>query len=68
MFQFLPDPLTAEEYASLVLLGRSPRRDDLPQLHEDRLVLLGFARRITIGVVLTNEGLQWIGLTLRSRR
>jgi hypothetical protein len=67
MVQFMPDPLTTEEYESLVSLGRSPGRDDLPQLHEDRLVLLGFARRIAFGVVVTNEGLLRIGLTLRSR-
>jgi hypothetical protein len=53
-----PAPLSSEEFASLVEVSRGDTQRDIPQLHWERLVALGYALR-RLGVLgLTEAGIR----------
>jgi hypothetical protein len=55
-----PEPLTTEEFAVLKRIGYFPAKALPPKQIQQRLVLLGYAKEILGGLVLTDAGLQKI--------
>jgi hypothetical protein len=55
-----PEPLTKEEFAVLKRIGYFPANAPPPIQIQQRLVLLGYAKEILGGLVLTDAGLQKI--------
>jgi hypothetical protein len=56
MLRFLPDPITAKELAALRLILDRPLTRDIDGMTRDRLLLLGYARIVLGGLVVTDEG------------
>ena len=53
-----PAPLSSEEFASLLEVSKGDAQHDIPQLHWERLVAMGYALR-RLGVLgLTDAGLR----------
>jgi hypothetical protein len=58
MVQESPAPLSSEEFASLLEVSKADAQRDIPQLHWERLVAMGYALR-RLGVLgLTEAGLR----------
>lgn len=58
MVQESPAPLSSEEFASLLEVSKGDALRDIPQLHWERLVAMGYALR-RLGVLgLTDAGLR----------
>ena len=58
MVQDSPAPLSSEEFGSLVEVSKGDAQRDIPQLHWERLVALGYALR-RLGVLgLTEAGIR----------
>lgn len=58
MVQESPAPLSSEEFASLLEVSKGDAQRDIPQLHWERLVAMGYALR-RLGVLgLTEAGLR----------
>jgi hypothetical protein len=58
MVQESPAPLSSEEFASLLEVSKGDAQRDIPQLHWERLVAMGYALR-RLGVLgLTDAGLR----------
>lgn len=53
-----PDPLSDDEFASLLKVGNADRQHDIPQLHWERLVALGYAIRRLGELELTAAGVK----------
>lgn len=51
-------PLSDDEFASLLKVGKVDSRDEIPQLHWERLVALGYAVRRLGELELTADGLK----------
>jgi len=49
-------PLSGDEFASLLKVGKADRQDEIPQLHWERLVGLGYAVRRLGELELTAAG------------
>ena len=45
MVQESPAPLSSEEFASLLEVSKADAQRDIPQLHWERLVAMGYALR-----------------------
>lgn len=60
----LADRLTPDEKSSLEILGREPRRPDIPFSHAERLMALGLAELIFGRLDLTIAGRQILAETL----
>jgi hypothetical protein len=61
---FLPDPLTPEELAALKVVAAAPPLRGLPYKIQRRLVDLGFAETVRGGLVVTEDGLLRIQLSM----
>jgi hypothetical protein len=61
---FLPDPLTPEELAALKVVAAAPPLRGLPYKTQRRLVDLGFAETVRGGLVVTEDGLLRIQLSM----
>ena len=57
-----PDPLSPEELASLIEVSKGEAKQDIPQLHWERLVRLGYAVRRLGELGLTASGLRRLAL------
>jgi hypothetical protein len=58
MAQESPAPLSSEEFASLLEVSKGDAQRDIPQLHWERLVAMGYALR-RLGVLgLTEAGIR----------
>ena len=58
MVQESPAPLSSEEFGSLFEVSKGDAQGDIPQLHWERLVAMGYALR-RLGVLgLTDAGLR----------
>jgi hypothetical protein len=57
-----PDPLSDEEFASLMEVGRGEAQREIPQLHWERLVSLGYAVRRLGELGLTASGQRRLAL------
>jgi len=57
-----PDPLSPEELASLIEVSKGEAQQDIPQLHWERLVRLGYAVRRLGELGLTASGLRRLAL------
>ncbi len=64
MNNFLPDPLTPEELAALKVVAAAPPLRGLPYKIQRRLVDLGFAETVRGGLVVTEDGLLRIQLSM----
>jgi hypothetical protein len=56
MLRFVPNPITAKELAALRLILDRPLTRDIDGVTRDRLLLLGYARIVLGGLVVTDEG------------
>jgi hypothetical protein len=56
MSQFLPDPLSKEEFAVLKQIGTAATIRTVPPRIQERLKLLGYATEVLGGLVVTDEG------------
>ena len=61
---FLPDPLTPQELTALKLVAAAPPLRGLPYKIQRRLVDLGFAETVRGGLVVTEDGLLRIQLSM----
>ncbi len=57
-----PDPLSTEEFASLMEVSKGDAQQEIPQLHWERLVCLGYAVRRLGELGLTASGLRRLAL------
>lgn len=53
-----PEVLSADEFASLVEVGKGDAQREIPQLHWERLVALGYAVRRLGELSLTASGIR----------
>ena len=53
-----PPPLSDDEFVSLLKVGKSDRQSEIPQLHGERLVALGYAVRRLGELGLTAPGMR----------
>jgi hypothetical protein len=58
MVHDLPAPLSSEEFGSLVEVSNGDAERDIPQLHWERLVALGYALRRLVVLGLTEAGIR----------
>ena len=58
MVQESPAPLSSEEFASLLEVSKGDAQRDIPQLHWERLVAMGYALRRLGALGLTDAGLR----------
>ncbi len=57
-----PDPLSPEEFASLIEVSKGKAQQEIPQLHWERLVSHGYAVRRLGELGLTASGLRRLAL------
>jgi hypothetical protein len=57
MGQFLPDPLTREEFAALKQIGDARKHETIPAKIRERLILIGYAKEVLGGLIVTDEGM-----------
>jgi hypothetical protein len=55
--QFLPEPITLEEFRSLKQVANAPTIRTIPLQTHQRLILLGYAAEVLGGLAITDEGL-----------
>lgn len=57
-----PDPLSSEEFTSLIEVSKGDAQQEIPQLHWERLVSLGYAVRRLGELGLTASGQRRLAL------
>jgi hypothetical protein len=57
MNQFLPEPVTVEEFRALKQVANAPTIRTIPLQIRRRLILLGYATEVLGGLAITDEGL-----------
>ena len=57
MRQFLPDPLTREEFAALKQIDDAGKPGTIPAKIRERLILIGYAKEVLGGLIVTDEGM-----------
>jgi hypothetical protein len=57
MRQFLPDPLTREEFAALKQIDDAMEFETIPVEIRDRLMLIGYVEEVHGGLIVTHEGM-----------
>jgi hypothetical protein len=57
-----PDPLSTEEFTSLIEVSKGEAQQEIPQLHWERLVSLGYAVRRLGELSLTASGQRRLAL------
>ena len=57
MRQFLPDPLTREEFAALKQIDDAMEQETIPVEIRERLMLIGYVEEVHGGLIVTNEGM-----------
>jgi hypothetical protein len=60
MGQFLPDPLTREEFAALKQIGDGREPGTIPAKIRERLILIGYVKEVLGGLIVTDEGMKRI--------
>jgi hypothetical protein len=58
--QFLPDPLTREEFAALKQIGDAMKHETIPAEIRERLILIGYVKEVLGGLIVTDEGMMRI--------
>jgi hypothetical protein len=56
-----PPPLSDDEFVSLLKVGKSDHQSEIPRLHGERLVALGYAVRRLGELGLTASGVRRLG-------
>jgi hypothetical protein len=62
MVNFMPDPLSREEFETLRQIGMVPVKMPAANQSERRLVLLGFAEDVLGRLALTDDGIMRIAM------
>jgi len=57
MGQFLPDPLTREEFAALKQISDGRNHITITAEIRERLILIGYAKEVLGGLIVTDEGM-----------
>jgi hypothetical protein len=57
MVQFLPDPLTPEEFAALKQIGDARTHGTIPAKIRERLISIGYVKEVLGGLTVTDEGM-----------
>jgi hypothetical protein len=57
MRQFLPDPLTREEFAALKQIDDAMEQETIPVEIRERLMLIGYVEEVHGGLIVTHEGM-----------
>ena len=57
MRQFLPDPLTREEFAALKQIDDAVEQETIPVEIRERLMLIGYVEEVHGGLIVTHEGM-----------
>jgi hypothetical protein len=57
MRQFLPDPLTREEFAALKQIDDAMEYGTIPVEIQERLILIGYVKEVLGGLIVTHEGM-----------
>ena len=57
MRQFLPDPLTREEFAALKQIDDAREYETIPVEIQERLILIGYVKEVLGGLIVTDEGM-----------
>jgi hypothetical protein len=57
MRQFLPDPLTREEFAALKQIDDAREYETIPVEIQKRLILIGYVEEVLGGLIVTHEGM-----------
>jgi hypothetical protein len=57
MRQFLPDPLTREEFAALKQIDDAGKPGTIPAKIRERLILVGYVKEVLAGLIVTDEGM-----------
>ena len=57
MRQFLPDPLTREEFAALKQIDDAMEQETIPVEIRERLMLIGYIEEVRGGLIVTDEGM-----------
>jgi hypothetical protein len=57
MSQFLPDPLTREEFAALKQIDDAREYETIPVEIQERLILIGYVEEVLGGLIVTHEGM-----------
>ena len=57
MRQFLPDPLTREEFAALKEIDDAREYETIPVEIQERLILIGYVEEVLGGLIVTHEGM-----------
>ena len=57
MRQFLPDPLTREEFAALKQIDDAREYETIPVEIQERLILIGYVEEVLGGLIVTHEGM-----------
>jgi hypothetical protein len=57
MRQFLPDPLTREEFAALKQIDDALEQETIPVEIRERLMLIGYVEEVRGGLIVTHEGM-----------
>ena len=57
MRQFLPDPLTPEEFAALKQNCVARQHRTIPAKIRERLILIGYVKEALGGLIVTDEGM-----------
>jgi hypothetical protein len=60
MRQFLPDPLTREEFAALKQIDDAMEYETIPVEIRERLILIGYVEKVHGGLIITDEGMMRI--------
>ena len=60
MRQFLPDPLTREQFAALKQISDGRNHITITAEIRERLILIGYAKEILGGLIVTDEGMSRI--------
>jgi hypothetical protein len=57
MIQFLPDPLTCDEFAALKQIDDAGSQETIPAEIRERLILIGYVKETLGGLIVTHEGM-----------
>jgi hypothetical protein len=57
MRQFLPEPLTREEFAALKQIDDAREYETIPVEIQERLILIGYVEEVLGGLIVTHEGM-----------
>ena len=57
MRQFLPDPLTREDFAALKQIDDAREYETIPVGIQERLILIGYVEEVLGGLIVTHEGM-----------